>query len=1296
MPTVSMDYRAMYSCTGADCTTAISNTQTITVEGNPSININGATSICTGASITLTAILTGNVTCDFEWQESLAGTGSWTNTGSNSNKLNVSPTANMDYRVIYNCTDNGCDDSTSDTHTVTLADDPGISISGGTTICPDSSTILTAILSCGTGTCTIQWQQSPAGENNWSNTGGNSNSLDVTPVASMDYRAMYSCTGNGCGNATSNMETVIIGDETKPSLSCPENVDVAMDADKCGAVVSWTAPTATDNCDAPFTATQTMGDASGSLFAESIQTIEYTATDAANNEETCIFTVTVQADAQKPNLTCPDNVNVAMDAGKCGAVVTWTAPTATDNCDSPFTATQTMGDDSGSLFTEGTQTIEFTATDAANNSKTCTSTITVQSDIEKPVPLCKSNTPVTLTPEGNYTIQETDVFNNGSDNCGTVNYVSADPTTVSCTDIGNNVSVTVTANDGNGNTATCTASVTVAAPICTTGTRTWTGLVSTDWNNPCNWNPIWVPTIDDDVIIPDVVNDPLLSGTMIAASKSVTVEANAQLSILSGGSLAIDGSTDDGLLNRGIVDNYGTINIGAVDVIGGQGVENRGTLNNHPNAFLYIDQTVSDGLVNFDNAIFNNEAIIELGSNKVIGNYGLFNLGTFNNKPNAYIKVDSTSIDGVRNQGDFINEDSIIIGSAGSIGGVGIYNMRGEFNNLTGGVIQIDNTVGAGIENHMNYFPSPLSTFNNQALIQIGSYGNIGGAGIENGEVFNNQAGGVIYIDRSLSGIFNDQTNNIEFNNNAKIYIGTIGTINFNGIYNEGVFNNKADSIFIDHTGSDGIFNNFGGNFSNEAFMSIGANAGVGRIGIKNEWEFTNKAGEIHIEQVDSNGIVNGSDANFFNNEFCAELYVNGSLHNLKPFTNNGVLSFNTSDTHTNTDVFTNNGLLSLVQGDTFSNIVNNEIIITPTTDDCSLMDTAFILVASLDFNILGVFTDENITQSAGTYDVGLNNFIPLISLGQHTLYVEVEDPDNGCTRIVPWEVILKDNTPPVPSCNSTTVQLDADRSYTLLEADVLIGGSDDCGTINFVSVSPETVFCLDRGNTVTVEVTVNDGNGNMATCEAMITVADDVNPCCTPTGIIYVDENTPNDDSGFDWDNAFANLQDALFLASICPNTTEIWVAAGTYYPTTGTDRMAAFVLQNGIAIYGGFAGGETSLSERDWKNNISMLSGDIGTLSDSTDNSYHVVYNNGGGINATAILDGFTITEGNADDLGDDEKGGGIYNEDTSPTIRNCHIMGNHASYYGDIKGNEYWELEEGHKKKHYAIVLFKNRNT
>ena len=99
--------------------------------------------------------------------------------------------------------------------------------------------------------------------------------------------------------------------------------------------------------------------------------------------------------------------------------------------------------------------------------------------------------------------------------------------------------------------------------------------------------------------------------------------------------------------------------------------------------------------------------------------------------------------------------------------------------------------------------------------------------------------------------------------------------------------------------------------------------------------------------------------------------------------------------------------------------------------------------------------------------------------------------------------------------------------------------------------------------------------------------------------------------------------------------------------------------MLTEGVGVYGGFRGGETARIDRDWTSHEVILSGDIGEEDVQNDNSYHVVTGAD-----RAVLDGFTITGGNADYFG-----GGIYCSQASPTIRNCTIEGNNAPEGGGM---------------------------
>jgi predicted outer membrane repeat protein len=141
--------------------------------------------------------------------------------------------------------------------------------------------------------------------------------------------------------------------------------------------------------------------------------------------------------------------------------------------------------------------------------------------------------------------------------------------------------------------------------------------------------------------------------------------------------------------------------------------------------------------------------------------------------------------------------------------------------------------------------------------------------------------------------------------------------------------------------------------------------------------------------------------------------------------------------------------------------------------------------------------------------------------------------------------------------------------------------------------------------------------------------------------GIIYVKAGGAGD--GSSWANAYPDLAYPLMIAQYYNALNQIWVAGGTYYPEykatdrdnqnlLTTDRDKAFVLLPNIKIYGGFAGTETSIDQRNGNvQSASVLSGDI-NRNNQLDNGdvYHVAILAGN--LGTAVLDGFTIIGGNA----------------------------------------------------------------
>lgn len=146
-----------------------------------------------------------------------------------------------------------------------------------------------------------------------------------------------------------------------------------------------------------------------------------------------------------------------------------------------------------------------------------------------------------------------------------------------------------------------------------------------------------------------------------------------------------------------------------------------------------------------------------------------------------------------------------------------------------------------------------------------------------------------------------------------------------------------------------------------------------------------------------------------------------------------------------------------------------------------------------------------------------------------------------------------------------------------------------------------------------------------------------------TNSNRLYVDANVPISGTGASWLSPLKTVSEALAIVnpSLCVH--EIWIKTGIYYPMAGTNvaasRDSSFrILRDGIRIYGGFAGTETFLSDR-VPGNTTYFSGNIGSLSDSTDNCFHVVTvvaNPANIISGNTLFSDISITGGVANGFG------------------------------------------------------------
>jgi parallel beta-helix repeat protein len=186
------------------------------------------------------------------------------------------------------------------------------------------------------------------------------------------------------------------------------------------------------------------------------------------------------------------------------------------------------------------------------------------------------------------------------------------------------------------------------------------------------------------------------------------------------------------------------------------------------------------------------------------------------------------------------------------------------------------------------------------------------------------------------------------------------------------------------------------------------------------------------------------------------------------------------------------------------------------------------------------------------------------------------------------------------------------------------------------------------ESDSTTLTVTVNNGAepGLPMEARSVLDVAGSIYRiiestipvCCWGGDVIYVNTAATGLNTGVGWANAYTTLQKTIARVNRgCSG--QIWVAEDTYKP--GTQATDSFIIPAGISVYGGFAGNEMSILERNIPANLTILSGCI----NETIRSEAVVV-----MDANALLDGFTVEGGK----------NGILSEDNI-TVRNCRIRGN-----------------------------------
>ena len=337
--------------------------------------------------------------------------------------------------------------------------------------------------------------------------------------------------------------------------------------------------------------------------------------------------------------------------------------------------------------------------------------------------------------------------------------------------------------------------------------------------------------------------------------------------------------------------------------------------------------------------------------------------------------------------------------------------------------------------------------------------------------------------------------------------------------------------------------------------------------------------------------------------------------------------------------------------------------------------------------------------QGGGMHSQGGNPLLTNVTFGKNTAASGGGLNVAGGSPVLANAILWGNSAPTGPRLNGSV-----NASYSLVQ-----GWADDATNHVYGSAAHDPRFisdtdlrlqvwsgAIDAGNNAAVPTDVDDLDFNHNSTEPLPRDLDSIprfhedigivpNPLSSPwpvdmgayefqgtttvsSGIVFVDQNATGSNGGTSWTNAYRHLETAIQNAGPSGGqTVEIWVAKGTYKPTTGTDQAATFTLSDHVAIYGGFAGNEGSRDARDWTANVTTLSGDLdNTHTASGGDAYHVVTAPASASSAS-VLDGFTISYGNASGSST-SNGGGMLNSG-SPALAHLTFTANAANAGGGL---------------------------
>lgn len=907
---------------------------------------------------------------------------------------------------------------------------------------------------------------------------------------------------DAAGNSATCQGTVIVEDNQAPTITCPVNVSVDTDPNECYAVITYAAPTASDNCPSGLVITQTSGLPSGSQFPVGTTTNIFEVTDGAGNTGTCSFTITV-TDNEAPTLVCQD-ATIILDASGLGSISNATQVTTSfgDACGfGNLSYSQSAFDCSHAGMTIP---VTVTATDVNGNTSTCVSNVTIVDNIN-PMAVCQNIT-VQLDASGSVTVADNAVDGGSTDNCTAPLTYSISQNTFGCANIGANI-VILTVTDAAGNTDNCTATITVEDNV---------NPVAICQNITVQLNAAGTATI--------VAGDVDGGSTDACGTPSLSIDVNSfdcsniGTNIVTLTATDGQGNTDDCTANVTVEDNIPPTvvcqNITVqLDALGNATITASQIDNGSSDACGIASVSVNQTTFDCSHIGVNNVVLTVTDNNGNSATCPATVTVVDDVNPTAICQNITVQLDASGNA--TIAEDAVNNGSSDACGGLTYDTNITTFDCTNVGANTVTLTVTDGNGNTATCTATvtvednvaPVATCQN-ITIQLDASGNatIAEDAVNNGS--SDACGGLTYDTDITAFDCNDLGANTvtltvtDDNGNTATCTATVTVEdNVNPI---AVCQNIT--VQLDASGNVTIAEDAVNNGSSDACGNLTFDTDItsfdcSSVGPNNVvMTVTDGSGNTAtcsaVVTVEDNTIPNAVCQNI-----TIQLDASGNATIAEDAVNNGSsdacggLTFDTDVTTFGCgDVGANTVVLTVTDGNGNSATCSATVTVEDNVPPTALCQNVTVqLDAAGNASITTADIDNGSGDNCANVSLSLDNSsFDCSNVGTNTVTLTVTD-DNSNSTTCQATVTVEDNVPPTAICQNVLVQLDAAGNASITTADIDNGSNDACG-IASLALDNTSFDCTNVGaNTVTL--TVTDNNGNTSTCTATVTVQDNVNP---------------------------------------------------------------------------------------------------------------------------------------------------------------------------------------------------------